>query len=118
MAAQRSTLWQRLPSSVLGWAWLAYSLLVGLIALSLGLNAALEGDGVGAQLVMLAVIQLPGAAGGWGAIRSREWGRPALIAASLLNVIVVPVGTIISGYTLWTLLRTPPRARDKPVRSP
>lgn len=118
MAAQRSTLWQRLPPPALGWAWLAYSMIVGLPALYFGITAAAEGDGVGAQLVMLAAIQLPGAAGGWGAVQGREWGRPALIAASLLNVIVIPIGTAISAYTLWMLLRTPPRARDKPVRSP
>ena len=118
MTAQRSTLRQRLPPPALGWAWLAYSLLVALFALYVGLRAAGEGDGAGAQLVMLAAIQLPGAAGGWGAVRGTEWGRPALITGALFNVIVFPPGTLISGYTLWKLLRTPPRLRDKPARSP
>ena len=113
MATQRSTLRQRLPSPVLGWAWLVYSVLIGLLTLYFGLTAATEGNGLGAQQVVLTAMQVPGAAGGWGVVRGREWGRPALIGASLLNVIVFPPGTLISGYTLWTLLRTPPRARDK-----
>ena len=113
MAVRRSTLQRRLPPLSLGWAWLAYSVLIGLAALYFGLTAAAEGDGPGAQVVLLTAIQLPGAAGGWGVLRGREWARDALIAASLLNVIVIPVGPLLSGYTLWTLLRTPPRARDK-----
>ena len=113
MATQRSTLRQRLPSPALGWAWLVYSVLIGLTALYLGLAAAAEGNGLGAQLVLLTAIQLPGAAGGWGVVRGREWGRSGLIGASLLNIIVIPVGPLLSGYTLWALLRTPPRARDK-----
>ena len=113
MRAERSTLRRRLPPPALGWAWLAYSLLAAAAALYFGLAAAAEGDGAGAQLVVFAAIQLPGAAGGWGVVRAREWGRPALLTASLFNVIVIPVGTLLSAYTGWTLLRTPPRARDK-----
>ena len=114
MTAQRSTLQRRLPPPALGWAWLAYSLLIGLAALYLGLTAVAEGNGSGAQLVVLTAMQAPGAAGGWGVVRGREWGRSAILAASLLNVIVFPPGTLISAYTGWTQLRTPPRARDKP----
>ena len=54
--------------------------------------------------IMLLVLGLPGLIGGWGLLNFRPWARILVIVLSALNLINVPVGTILGIYGLWVLL--------------
>ncbi len=55
-------------------------------------------------LMLSAVIFIPGLIGGVGLLQRRRWARPFMIAFSALELLVLPVGTVIGGIGLWILL--------------
>lgn len=55
--------------------------------------------------VFLAVIGLPGLLAGIGLLKRRNWGRVLAIIVGFLNLLNVPIGTIIGVYTLWVLFQ-------------
>ena len=63
---------------------------------------ALIGFGVGIFMVALA---LPGLLAGFGLLRRKNWGRVLAIIVSALNLLNVPIGTLIGGYSLWVLFQ-------------
>ena len=54
----------------------------------------------------LVVLGVPGMAAGYGLLTQRSWGRVLAIAAGILNLINIPIGTAIGIYTLAVLLKT------------
>jgi hypothetical protein len=60
------------------------------------------GLGVGFLLVVLSI---PGIAGGWGLLKFKSWARILIIILSIIDLLNVPIGTVVGGYSLWVLLQ-------------
>lgn len=58
---------------------------------------------VGTFLVILGV---PGMAAGYGLLKRRAWARGLGVAVGVLNLLNVPIGTLVGVYTLVVLLQT------------
>jgi hypothetical protein len=61
----------------------------------------LAGTALGMILLLLA---LPGIAAGWGLLYFKPWARILGIVLSALNILNIPLGTILGVYGLWVLL--------------
>jgi len=57
-----------------------------------------------ALAVFLGVFSLPSLATGYGLINYKEWARVLGIILSAVNLINIPLGTIVGAYGLWVLL--------------
>lgn len=68
--------------------------------------------GVGAVLLVWAGAN---AAAGAGLRRRRVWGRRASLFLSFLNLLVLPVGTILAAYAFWVLLNDQARRLFDPT---
>jgi hypothetical protein len=55
-------------------------------------------------VVFLLVICLPGLITGIGLLSFKPWARIVGIVLSAINLINIPLGTILGGYGLWVLL--------------
>jgi len=53
---------------------------------------------------LIALTSIPGIIGGIGLIKRRQWARILVIILGVLDILQIPIGTIIGIYTLWTLL--------------
>lgn len=62
----------------------------------------LVGLSVGTLLVILG---LPGMAAGYGLLKRRSWARGLAVAVGVLNLVNVPLGTLIGIYTLVVLMQ-------------
>lgn len=62
------------------------------------------GIGGMAIVVMLLALSLPGIFAGWGLLAFKSWARILALVLSILNLINIPVGTILGIYGLWVLL--------------
>ena len=59
---------------------------------------------VGSALVLVLVtLSLPGIIAGLGLIKLRPWARILAIVLSVLNLINIPIGTLLGIYGLWVL---------------
>ncbi len=82
---------------------------VYLVCAALALFGAVQGvlfvsRAVGYVLTLaLAVLGLGSLAGGYGLLRTCRWARVLLLAVGVLNLINVPIGTLLGAYTLWVL---------------
>jgi hypothetical protein len=56
-----------------------------------------------ALVAFLVVLALPGLIAGIGLLRLRPWGRILGIVVAVLNLIHIPLGTIVGIYGLWVL---------------
>lgn len=59
--------------------------------------------GIGLVILLLA-LSLPGLIAGFGLLSLKPWARTLGIVVSALNLIHIPVGTILGAYGLWVLL--------------
>jgi hypothetical protein len=59
--------------------------------------------GIGLVIFLLA-LSLPGLIAGFGLLSLKPWARTLGIVVSALNLIHIPVGTILGAYGLWVLL--------------
>lgn len=57
-------------------------------------------------VIFLLVISLPGLIAGIGLLRLRPWGRILGIIVAVLNLIHIPLGTIVGIYGLWVLFNS------------
>jgi hypothetical protein len=57
-----------------------------------------------ALALFLGVFSLPSLATGYGLINYKEWARVLGIVLSAINLINIPLGTIVGAYGLWVLL--------------
>ena len=80
----------------------------GLLVLSL------EGDAApltiltiigGIVAVFLIIISLPGIIGGIGLLRFRPWSRILVLIVAVLNLLNIPIGTILGIYSIWVLMQ-------------
>jgi len=55
--------------------------------------------------VLLVVLGLPGMAAGYGLLKRRSWARGLAVAVGVLNLVNVPIGTLIGIYTLVVLMQ-------------
>ena len=76
----------------------------------------LAGTAVGIILLLLSV---PGVATGWGLLYFKPWARILGIVLSALNILNIPLGTMLGAYGLWVLLNkeTEPLFRNPTVPS-
>ncbi|MFQ5594887.1 MAG: hypothetical protein ACE5HA_12150 [Anaerolineae bacterium] len=92
--------------------------LLGLCAMSIPIIAVWSdtGDAGGAVIATIAlvfgafVIFLFGGAFaivGWGLWKLKQWARAAAIVLAVLQLIGIPIGTIVGALTLWYLLADP-----------
>lgn len=73
-------------------------------------------DALGWMIAILAILSLvflvPALIGGIGLVLGKEWGRIVAIAASVMLVLMFPIGTVLGAFALWALLarqNQPPR---------
>lgn len=103
--------------TILGVLYVAFSALCLLSALvvfvSIAGGGVLSGDmdsavittGVATALaVFLLIISLPGLIGGIGLLQYKPWARILVMVLGIINLINIPIGTILGVYTLWVLL--------------
>ena len=64
------------------------------------------GTAVGSLLILLG---LPGLLAGYGLLTARPWARILALVVAILNLVNVPIGTIIGIYACWVLLQQPTR---------
>jgi hypothetical protein len=57
-----------------------------------------------ALIGMLLVLSLPGLVTGFGLLAFRPWARIVGIVLAILQLVNVPIGTILGIYALWVLL--------------
>jgi hypothetical protein len=63
---------------------------------------SLVGTTVGA---FLAILSIPGIVAGIGLLAGKGWGRVLAIVVGILNLVNVPIGTVMGIYTLWVLFQ-------------
>lgn len=51
------------------------------------------------------VLSVPSIIGGVGLIMMRPWSRIVLMVMAILNLLNVPIGTILGVYTMWVLMK-------------
>jgi hypothetical protein len=54
--------------------------------------------------MFLTVFALPGLVTGYGLLQRKPWARIVGIVLSAINLINIPIGTVIGVYGLWVLL--------------
>jgi len=103
---------------VLGWLYIifgALGMVVGMgIFLFFGGLAILPDDATGTTVLLiigwfigglLVVTSIPEIVGGIGLLKRKNWARILIIILGCLNLIDIPLGTILGIYTLWVLLK-------------
>ncbi len=53
----------------------------------------------------LAVLAIPGIAGGIGLLKRKEWARILVLILGFLNLLNFPLGTLLGVYTIWALMK-------------
>jgi hypothetical protein len=69
------------------------------------------GTAVGWLLILLS---LPGLIAGYGLLTAKPWARVLALVIGILNLVNVPIGTIIGAYACWVLLQQPTREYFEP----
>ena len=69
-------------------------------ALALPILGALGGF----LFVIIAVFSAPGLIAGWGLLNMKGWARILTIVLSALNLLNIPIGTVLGAYGLWVCL--------------
>jgi len=123
----------RIHFDVLGWLYVisgAFGVLVGtsLLILASGTNAALAslGNAGGGPTVWFFILSgatfIAGgvvmALAGRAVVRRRRTGRTLALVLAVLNLAVIPFGTALGVYALWTLLNDDARREfGRPIRA-
>ncbi|HPG37999.1 MAG TPA: hypothetical protein PLP19_06655 [bacterium] len=104
--------------NLIGILYIAFSVM-GLIAASLvfiiiagggfisGDEEAMYITGIVATVLsgLITFFSIPGIIGGWGLLKKKKWARIVLLILGALNLLNIPFGTVLGGYTLWALLQ-------------
>jgi hypothetical protein len=53
----------------------------------------------------LIVISIPGIIGGIGLLKRKNWARILVLILGFLNLINIPLGTVLGIYTFWVLMK-------------
>jgi len=60
---------------------------------------------VGAVIaIILVVVSVPGIVGGIGLLKRREWARILVIVIGFIDLLHIPLGTLLGIYTIWALM--------------
>jgi len=54
---------------------------------------------------VLTLFALPGIIGGIGLIRHKSWARYVVLVLAVFDLLVIPVGTLLGGYSIWVLMQ-------------
>ena len=54
--------------------------------------------------IFFIIISLPELIGGIGLLKRRGWARILVMIIAVLDLFIIPIGTLIGVYTLWVLL--------------
>lgn len=54
---------------------------------------------------VVALFELVGVYAGWALMAYQPWARPFNIVLSIFDLLSIPIGTLIGGYSLWVLFR-------------
>jgi hypothetical protein len=79
-----------------------FGAIVGLLSGDAG--GLMAGGIVGLFAIFIGLMALPSLLGGWGLLNYKPWARIVVIILSVLNLLNIPFGTLIGGYSLWVLL--------------
>jgi len=63
----------------------------------------------------LVLTSLPGIIGGIGLLKRWPWARILVLILGFLNLIFIPIGTIVGIYTIWVLMKDETAQLFKPV---
>jgi hypothetical protein len=63
---------------------------------------SIVGTGVAAFFL---ITSLPEIIGGFGLLKKKEWARILILIVACLDLLLIPIGTIIGIYELWALLQ-------------
>lgn len=55
--------------------------------------------------LVISLFSIPGIFGGVGLIKRRSWARILVIVLGVLNLPLIPIGTILGAYTIWVLMK-------------
>ncbi len=92
----------------IGWvfAWLIWGILSGIGFMSGDPQAAGIMTLIGTAIAgLLLVLSVPGIVGGVGILKGWWWSRYLVLVLGLLNLVHVPLGTILGVYTFWVLMQ-------------
>lgn len=53
---------------------------------------------------VILVVSVPGLIGGFGLLKHQSWARILILILSFLNLLNIPIGTIVGGYSIWVLI--------------
>jgi len=83
-----------------------FTLLAGIGYLAEDEDASIILVAIGSFLgVFLLVLSIPGIIGGIGLFKRKEWARILVLILSGLQLINIPIGTIIGIYSIWVLVQ-------------
>ena len=54
--------------------------------------------------ILIVIFSLPGIIGAIGVLRRKEWGRIVVLVISFFNLLNIPLGTIVGGYSIWAMM--------------
>jgi hypothetical protein len=52
----------------------------------------------------LVVLSIPGIVGGIGLLKHKEWARILVLVIGFIDLLHIPLGTLLGIYTIWTLM--------------
>jgi hypothetical protein len=73
--------------------------------------------GLGLCLFLL-ILSIPGIVAGIGLLKFRPWARIFALILSVLNLLHIPLGTIVGAYGLWVLLSSETEAIFRGIETP
>jgi hypothetical protein len=68
--------------------------------------------------VFIAILSIPGIIAGIGLIKFRPWARILALVLSVLNLLHIPLGTVVGVYGLWVLLSGETEAIFRGIEAP
>jgi len=66
----------------------------------------------------LTLLGLPGIIAGWGLYVGKPWAKPVTLALAALQLLNIPIGTLLGIYTFWALLHEPQPQRQPSPPAP
>lgn len=63
----------------------------------------------------IVILSIPEIIGGIFLLQRKEWARILVLILSFLNLINIPLGTILGGYSIWVLMKDETIAHFRPT---
>jgi hypothetical protein len=54
--------------------------------------------------LILVIVSIPGIIGGIGLLKRKEWARILVLVVGFLDLLHIPLGTLLGIYTIWALM--------------